>query len=107
MLPPQKLVAATTKAGESWMWKASDAPVSIRITVVGPAQVSVPTGSFDSTQLLHQMTMDLGHALIIVRQTRWFAPGVGYVKQEAETRAGDRLVSKVALTLKKFEASSR
>lgn len=104
MAPPQKLVTVTMKAGESWTWKASDAPVTIRTTVVGPAQVSVPAGLFNSTRLLHEMTMDLGHAVITVRQTRWFVPGIGYVKQEAETRAGDRVLSRTALDLVRFEA---
>lgn len=104
MEPPQKLATATMKAGESWTWKASGAPVTMRTTVLGPAQVDVPAGLFNSTRLLHEMTMNLEDAVITVRQTRWFVPGIGYVKQQVETRAGDRVLSRTALDLVHFEA---
>jgi hypothetical protein len=103
MAPPQKLLAAKMKAGESWTWKASDAPVTMRTTVIGPAQVSVPAGLFNSTQLVHEMTVDLGDAVITVRQARWFVPGIGYVKQQTETRAAGRILSRSALDLVRFE----
>ena len=107
MSPPQKLLGATLKAGETWTWRAADAPVSIAVRVVGPAEVIVPAGTYQTTQVLHETTIQAGPAMVIlVKQTRWFAPGVGYVKQETETRAGDRLLSRVSLALTKFEPVS-
>ena len=40
---------------------------------------------------------------ITVRQMSWFASGVGYVKQETETRLGDRMLTHTVLTLEKYE----
>jgi hypothetical protein len=107
MSPPQKILNATLRAGETWTWRASDAPVSIAVRVVGPAEVIVPAGTYKTTQVLHETTIQAGPALVIlVKQTRWLVSGVGYVKQETETRAGDRLLSHVSLALTKFEPVS-
>jgi hypothetical protein len=38
-----------------------------------------------------------------VEQTRWFVPGVGWVKQETSTRIGTRLLTHITVTLEKFE----
>ena len=40
---------------------------------------------------------------INIRQERWFAPGVGFVKQDTRTLQGGRPLSHVILTLEKFE----
>jgi hypothetical protein len=41
--------------------------------------------------------------MITVCQTSWFASGVGYVKQDTETRLGDRMLNHVVITLEKYE----
>jgi hypothetical protein len=103
MVPPQKLLSPTLKAGESWDWKAPDASVVMQIKVVGPADVTVPAGTFHATQLSYDDTIESEGGMVTIRQTRWFAPGVGYVKQDTETRLGDRLLTHVVLTLEKYE----
>ena len=103
MVPPQKLLSATLKAGETWDWKASDAPVVMHVTVVGSADTTVPAGTFRATQISHVLTIDTGGETVTSRQTRWFAPGVGYVKQDTETKLGNRLLAHVVLTLEKYE----
>lgn len=103
MVPPQTVLSPTLAAGESWTWKAADAPVHIETRIAGPARVTVPGGEFDGTRIELQTTVDTGAGVIKVRQSRWFVPSVGYVRQETETRADDRLISKVALELEKFE----
>jgi hypothetical protein len=58
MVPPQKLLSTTLKAGESWDWKASDASVVMHIKVVGSADVKVPAGAFHTTQLNSVVTAE-------------------------------------------------
>jgi hypothetical protein len=103
MVPPQKLLSPTLKAGESWDWKAPDAPVVMQIKVVGPADLTVPAGTFHTTELSYDVTVETEGGMVTIRQTRWFAPGVGYVKQDTETRLGDRMLTRVVLTLEKYE----
>ena len=101
MAPPQILLSPTLAPGETWDWKATAAPVVMHVRVVGPADVSVPAGVFHATQLGYVMTVQTEGGEVKVQQTRWFAPGVGYVKQDTETRQGDRLLTHVILELDK------
>jgi uncharacterized protein DUF3108 len=103
MVPPEKLLSSTLKAGESWDWKASDASVVMQIKVVGSADLTVPAGTFHTTEISNAATVEIEGGMITIRQTSWFASGVGYVKQDTETRLGDHLLSHVVLTLEKFE----
>lgn len=103
MVPPQKPLSSTLKAGESWDWKPPDSPVAVHSRVVGPADIMVPVGTFHTTQVSHVITLKTEGQPITARQTHWFAPGVGYVKQDTETRLGDRLLGHVVLTLEKYE----
>jgi hypothetical protein len=101
--PPEKLLSPTLKMGESWDWKAADASVVMRIKVIGQADLTVPAGTFHTTQLSYDSTYEIEGGMITIRQKSWFAFGVGYVKQETENRLGDHLLSHVVLTLEKFE----
>jgi hypothetical protein len=103
MVPPQKLLSATLAADETWEWKAADAPVVIRMRVVGAAKVEVPAGLYETREIFSETTIRTQGPVIQVRQSRWFAPGVGYVKQETETRVAGRMMSRVVLTLERFE----
>lgn len=103
MNPPQKILSRTLATGESWDWKASRAPVTMHVSVVGPGKVTVPAGTFDAIEVLHVLNLQEEGSTFVVRQTRWFVPGVGYVKQSTETRMGDRMVARILLTLEKYE----
>ena len=103
MEPPQKMLSPTLKTGESWDWKAPDASVVMQIKVVGPADLTVPAGAFHTTELSHIATFETEGATVTIHQTRWFASGVGYVKQDTETRLGDHMLTHVVLTLEKYE----
>jgi hypothetical protein len=103
MVPPQKLLSRTLKAGESWEWKTQDGATVMEIKVVGPADLTVPAGKFHTTQLSYDVEFKTEIGMITVGQTRWFASGVGYVKQDTETRLGDHMLSHVVLTLEKYE----
>jgi hypothetical protein len=103
MTPPQKLLSPTLKAGESWDWKAPDLSLEMQIKVVGPADLTVPAGTFHTTQLSYDAAIEVEGGTVTIRHTRWFASGVGYVKEDTETRLGDRLLTHVLLTLEKYE----
>jgi hypothetical protein len=103
MDPPEKLLSPTLKVGESWDWKPPDGSALMKIKVVGPADLTVPAGMFHTTEVSYNATVETGGAPITIRQTSWFTSGVGYVKQDTETRLGDHLLSRVVMTLEKFE----
>lgn len=103
MVPPQRLLSSGLQAGESWEWQASDAPVHIRFEVIGAATVDVPAGVFESIEIFQDTTVTLEAYAISVRQSRWFVPGTGYVKQDTKMSVGDRVLNRTVLSLEKFE----
>jgi uncharacterized protein DUF3108 len=103
MEPPEKVLSPTLKAGEMWDWKAADASVVMQIKVIGPADLTVPAGTFHTTEISYDAAFETEAGIITVRQTSWFASGVGYVKQETGNRLGDHLLSHMVFTLEKYE----
>ena len=103
--PPQKMISAHMTGGETWSWKASDAPVTMRTVVVGRESSEVPAGTFDATKMVHDIRMVLPQAKIRASNSRWFSPGVGYVRQESEVYAGERLLTRTKLSLIAFGAA--
>ncbi|MBZ5540587.1 MAG: hypothetical protein LAN61_08725 [Acidobacteriia bacterium] len=103
MIPPQKVLTRTLRAGEAWTWQASDAPVKIRVNVKGTSAVTVPAGTYTTTEIAYVLTMPTPGGMARAEQTRWFVPGIGWVKQETRTRIGTRLVTYITVTLEKFE----
>lgn len=104
MTPPQKLLSPTLAPGESWSWKAPDAPVTIAVRVVGRETTEVPAGKFETTKTAAEITMALPEATVHAVQSRWFSPGVGYVRLETEAHAGDRLLYRTTQTLVGLES---
>ncbi|HYL13975.1 MAG TPA: hypothetical protein VEV41_13120 [Terriglobales bacterium] len=103
IVPPEKMLSPTLKAGESWDWKAADASAVTQIKVVGPADLTVPAGTFHTTEISYDTAVEIEGGAITVHQTSWFASGVGYVKQDTKTLLGDHLLTHVVFTLEKFE----
>lgn len=103
MSPPQKVLSGTLRAGETWAWQASDAPVELRVNVAGTSAFTVPAGTYPATEIAYVLTIPTPGGIARVEQTRWFAPGVGWVKQETRSRIGTRLLTHVTLTLEQFE----
>ena len=107
MTPPQKMLSPTLKTGESWDWKPFRVPLQMHVSVVGPDKVTVPAGTYDAVQVLHVMTVNAEPGTVIVRQTRWFVPGVGYVKQDTESHLGSHMLSHNVLVLEKYEPGAK
>jgi hypothetical protein len=101
--PPQKTLSPHVSPGETWSWKATEAPVSVQTRVVGKETAEVPAGKFDSTKLLLEVSMVLPEATIHSSMSRWFSPGLGYVLSESATYAGDRFVGSTKLRLVAFD----
>jgi hypothetical protein len=102
MSPPQKLLIPSARPGAAWSWKDTDKPVSMTVTIVGTGPLQVPAGTYQAVETSHESSIRLPEAEIRVKQSRWYASGVGYVKQDTETRVGPRLLTHVVLTLEKF-----
>jgi len=103
MSPPQKVLTRTLRVGEAWTWQASDAPVKIHVSVKGTSALTVPAGTYAATEIAYVLTMPTPSGMARAEQTRWFVPGIGWVKQETRTRIGTRLLTHITVTLEKFE----
>jgi hypothetical protein len=75
------------------------------VNVAGQESVEVPAGKFDTMKIVHEGTIALPQANIRLVNTRWFAPNVGYVRQESETSAEGRLLTRNQLVLVAFGAA--
>ena len=105
LVPPQKILSSRMAAGETWAWKAARAPVNIQTKVTGKETTEVPAGKFEAIKTIHELSMVLPQATIRSTNSRWFLPGLGYVRQDTEIYAGDRFVSRVHLRLVTFDAA--
>jgi hypothetical protein len=95
--PPQIMVAAPLKQGASWNFdgQAGDLKVHQQYDVTGEEDIEVPAGEFHAYHIRGEqsspsrMTID-----------RWFAPGVGIVKDVTTMRAMDGdLLQRISLEL--------
>jgi hypothetical protein len=95
--PPQTMVAAPLKQGATWNFdgQAGDLKVHQQYDVTGEEDIEVPAGEFHAYHIRGEqsspsrMTID-----------RWFAPGVGIVKDVTTMRATDGdLLERISLEL--------
>ncbi|HXL25255.1 MAG TPA: hypothetical protein VN952_01180, partial [Chthoniobacterales bacterium] len=95
--PPQTMVAAPLKQGATWNFdgQAGDLKVHQQYEVTGEEDIEVPAGEFHAYHIRGEqsspsrMTID-----------RWFAPGVGIVKDITTMRAIDGdLLERISLEL--------
>lgn len=103
LLPEQRRIATNLRPGNFWYWQAKEAPVRFRYNVLGPGQVDVGAGHYACIRLNDVGTLDMPFGKMDVRQDTWFVPGVGIARQETQTSIKGRLLSKILLTLDKFE----
>jgi hypothetical protein len=106
MVPPQKVLSPDLRPGDSWAWKASDQPVSIRTRIVGPMTVSVPAGSFRAIETMIDITMQTPDGPVVHGQgRRYFMDGIGFVKQDIRMHVENRFITQIVTTLERFEPS--
>ena len=97
--PPQTLVPATIKVGDSWESDGGVAGMEMRqrFGVVSQEQVRVPAGRF---RAFHIHCEDA--SVMSVALDRWFFPGIGFVKETTVVRGPTGgLLQRVTLELQK------
>jgi hypothetical protein len=95
--PPQTMIAAPLKKGAAWDFngQAGDLKVKQHYDVVGEEEIDVPAGKFHAFRI-HGEQMAPNRMII----DRWFAPGVGIVK-DVTTMQGAKgdLLQRISLEL--------
>lgn len=103
--PPQTLVPAALKKGVTWEMDDDVAGASMhqKFRVLGEREVIVPAGTFRAFHLQCEQPWPISITI-----DRWFALGVGFVKDVTTTRGPTgRLLSRSASVLKNFQETSR
>ena len=95
--PPQTMVAAPLKQGATWNFdgEAGDLNVRQRYDVAGEEDIEVPAGEFHAFHIRGEQSLPSRMTI-----DRWFAPGVGIVKDVTTKRATDGdLLERISLEL--------
>jgi len=95
--PPQTMIAVPLKEGAAWDFngQAGELKVQQHYAVVGEDNAEVPAGRFQAYRIHGEQTMP--NRMII---DRWFAPGVGIVKDVTTTEdAKGDLLQRISLEL--------
>jgi hypothetical protein len=95
--PPQIIVAAPLKTGTTWDFdgKLNDAKVHQHYSVTGEEDIDVPAGKFRAFHIHGEQTSPSSMTI-----DRWFANGVGIVKDVTETRTtSDKVLRRISLEL--------
>ncbi|MGQ0570766.1 MAG: hypothetical protein ACT4P5_14760 [Armatimonadota bacterium] len=81
LVPPQRVLAAPVAVGRKWQWvgKISEHEVVFNYTWARRESAKTPAGTFDAMQLYFTGVVGPG---VSVESWRWFAPGVGMVKED-------------------------
>ena len=80
--PPQRVLASPMAVGQAWEWtgRLGDQEVTLKYTWARREKVQVPAGSFDAMQLYFEGLIPPN---VQVQTWRWFASGVGMVKEDS------------------------
>jgi hypothetical protein len=96
--PPQQMIACPLKKGLAWNFdgKAGDLKVQQHYDVVGEEKIEVPAGTLQTFRIHGEQTTPNRMTI-----DRWFAPGVGIVKDVTtmQDEKGD-LLQRISLELK-------
>jgi hypothetical protein len=88
--PPVPIIKYPVKSGASWTWKGSirmgsmEIPASAQLKMVGRETVKIPAGTFNAYRVDMALTVSAQGQTQTIRNTYWFAPGAGLVKQSAQ-----------------------
>lgn len=104
LVPPQPMLVLPPKLGQGWSWdgKAGETPARVALQWARMEQVTVPAGTFAAAQLYLEGTVG-GER---VQSWRWFAPGVGMVKEDSIASSDGGSVRIVA-ELREFRPARR
>ena len=88
--PPQVFLQGPMVPGSQWTWEGEVAGLRARttFTVLEPETVETPAGTFEALPVVVSGVID-GEDLLLVR---WFAAGVGMVREQAPESLGSRSV---------------
>ena len=79
--PPQPMLRLPPSVGQAWLWegKVGDGTARLQLQWARTEQVTVPAGTYAAAQLYLEGTV----AAEQVQSWRWYAPGVGMVKEDS------------------------
>jgi hypothetical protein len=103
--PPQIQLPANPRPGKTWTWSGTVADDDARIdgSVEAEEAVKVPAGEFKALRVRVETTTSRGKG----RATRWYAPGVGLVKEEVEIAMKDGPPARTRAELKSWHIGPR
>ncbi len=102
--PPQCILKLPPREGESWEWegKIFGMKSTAQFKTEGKEKIALGNKSYNTVRVTEKGTLADGRASII---TRWYAPGIGMVKQESQTSAKNESAEKAELQLESFSAA--
>ncbi len=89
--PPQRVLAVPVEVGQAWAWtgRIGDQDVTLKYTWARREKTQVPAGTYDAMQLYFEGIIPPN---IQVQTWRWFAAGIGMVKEDSlVVQAGQRM----------------
>jgi hypothetical protein len=109
--PPEVLLSHTLATGESWTWQDRNGVVSSKKTAFAPEQITVPAGSYRAISVRTDMVIptQISETQVVpmnIIMTQWFAPGVGFIKQDVRFEINGHMLSHNLMTLEKFERAA-
>lgn len=87
MSPPMPLLRAKSLAGAQYRWegnitfKGAVAPATAYSRVLAPSEITTPAGKFNAYRVDTALTTIIEGNSVTFPASRWFAPGVGIVRQ--------------------------
>jgi hypothetical protein len=87
LTPPQRILASPVSVGQKWQWngRIGDQPIVFYYTWARRENLVTPAGTFPAMQLYFE-----GNPApqVRIQSWRWFAPGVGLVKEDTTLQQG-------------------
>jgi hypothetical protein len=85
--PPQRMLASPVTVGKKWQWagRVGEHDVAMDYTWARREVAVVPAGRFDAMQLYFEGNIG---PQVRIQSWRWFAPGVGMVKEDSTLTQG-------------------
>ena len=100
LTPPQPMLVLPPKIGQGWIWegRAGEVPARVSLQWARTEKVTVPSGTYAAAQLY--LAGSVGKER--VQSWRWFAPGVGMVKEDSVAQSSEGHVIRIYAELREF-----